>query len=650
MLRRLPSIARCQLACCVALVAAFVASPSAADPAPSIDFRRFQPPTGADGTLYLESSQTPGSWQGNIGTLFSYSYRPVVLRSSSKEIASKLVGHQLTMDVLGSIGITDYGAIGVALPTVLYQHGDYNAAAASVQGPNKLAAQAVGDFVLTGKASLIRYDLAGFGLGALARITLPTGDPKAYVGEGAATSELRLLAEYHMLAFTAQATTGFKLRTRHRTFVRETWGNEIPWGIGVGVHPRAFGWDDQGRWLWSVEAYGSLPAGPDAPFTSLPQSPAIIGTSARYELVRDLHLSFGVQGPLNGATGVPLVNGVLGVTWAPRFYDMDRDGIDDRDDQCPELAEDFDGFEDHDGCPDYDNDGDGVPDDLDECPLVPEDEDGFEDEDGCPDPDNDGDGILDVQDACPDEAGPANSDPKKHGCPEKDRDGDGIPDELDECPDEPEDKDGFEDDDGCPDPDNDGDGIPDGEDKCPNVPGWPSANPARHGCPIADRDGDTFEDDNDKCPDEPETWNGIDDDDGCPDKGGKPLVTVDKTQAVPTLRLLHPIRFQGTAAAPTIDAQSESTVRAIATMLNHNPNWVLAVAAEPDAAHGEMASIHALSKAFAIVLQLQSWAPHEGAAETVGWEAMQVPTSERRPGQKVPSGVGFLLLEGASEP
>jgi hypothetical protein len=31
----------------------------------------------------------------------------------------------------------------------------------------------------------------------------------------------------------------------------------------------------------------------------------------------------------------------------------------------------------------------------------PEDFDGFEDENGCPDPDNDRDGILDVNDDCP---------------------------------------------------------------------------------------------------------------------------------------------------------------------------------------------------------------------------------------------------------
>jgi OOP family OmpA-OmpF porin len=123
-----------------------------------------------------------------------------------------------------------------------------------------------------------------------------------------------------------------------------------------------------------------------------------------------------------------------------RTEDADRDGVADRVDRCPAIAEDRDGFEDQDGCPDPDNDRDGVPDARDKCPNEPEDVDGFEDVDGCPDPDNDKDGVADAQDRCP-------------------RD--------------PEDKDGFEDADGCPDPDNDQDGYLDAADKCPNEAGPP---------------------------------------------------------------------------------------------------------------------------------------------------------------------------------
>lgn len=131
----------------------------------------------------------------------------------------------------------------------------------------------------------------------------------------------------------------------------------------------------------------------------------------------------------------------------PQPGDADGDGLLDPVDQCPNDPEDFDAYEDEDGCPeDQDQDGDGIPDTTDACPVEPEDADTYQDEDGCPEPDNDLDGILDGDDRCPNE---------------------------------PEDRDGHADEDGCPDPDNDGDSIVDVTDNCPNEPG-----PAEEqGCP-----------------------------------------------------------------------------------------------------------------------------------------------------------------------
>jgi outer membrane protein OmpA-like peptidoglycan-associated protein len=114
-----------------------------------------------------------------------------------------------------------------------------------------------------------------------------------------------------------------------------------------------------------------------------------------------------------------------------------------------------------------DRDGDGIRDEDDQCPDVPEDRDGFEDSDGCPDPDNDGDGIPDSQDRCPDKPGPKTFE----GCP--DTDGDGVPDSQDRCPDEK----GPKDLEGCP--DSDGDEVPDVDDKCKDVAG-PASD---EGCP-----------------------------------------------------------------------------------------------------------------------------------------------------------------------
>ena len=98
-----------------------------------------------------------------------------------------------------------------------------------------------------------------------------------------------------------------------------------------------------------------------------------------------------------------------------------------------------------------DSDGDGIPDIRDQCPDMPEDKDGFQDEDGCPDFDNDNDGIYDAQDKCPNEAEDFDGFEDQDGCLDLDNDHDGISDKLDKCPNIPEDIDGVADDDGCPD-------------------------------------------------------------------------------------------------------------------------------------------------------------------------------------------------------
>jgi OOP family OmpA-OmpF porin len=99
-----------------------------------------------------------------------------------------------------------------------------------------------------------------------------------------------------------------------------------------------------------------------------------------------------------------------------RDTDPDHDGV--TNDRCPRAAEDLDGFEDEDGCPDPDDDRDGVVDTSDLCPREAEDLDRFEDTDGCPDPDNDRDRTPDAQDACPDHGETWNGYADDDGCPD----------------------------------------------------------------------------------------------------------------------------------------------------------------------------------------------------------------------------------------
>jgi len=101
--------------------------------------------------------------------------------------------------------------------------------------------------------------------------------------------------------------------------------------------------------------------------------------------------------------------------------DGDGDGVIGSRDRCRTRAEDWNGFEDGDGCPDADEDGDGLRGEADACPGEAEDINEYKDDDGCPDADSDEDedGIAVKDDVCPAQRFPYNRDlaPERRGCP-----------------------------------------------------------------------------------------------------------------------------------------------------------------------------------------------------------------------------------------
>ena len=231
--------------------------------------------------------------------------------------------------------------------------------------------------------------------------------------------------------------------------------------------------------------------------------------------------------------------------------DEDGDGILAKDDQCVTEAEDKDGFEDQDGCPDPDNDQDGIEDKKDKCPDSAEDKKG-DATDGCPQNDDDQDGVQNDKDQCKAEKEDKDGFKDDDGCPDPDNDQDGVLDEKDKCPAAAEDKDGFQDDDGCPDPDNDGDGIADDKDKCPTQKG----TEALGGCPVneADKDADGVDDKEDACPGE----KGLKETLGCTGKVGF------------------------AAGKATIDPKSTPLLDQIVAVLKANPELKLSVEAHTD--------------------------------------------------------------------
>jgi OOP family OmpA-OmpF porin len=486
-----------------------------------VDLQVFRPAVDSKGFITLNASQILAPKDFSFGLTLTLARKPLAFEDNS--VAGQqntwAVDNLITSSFQGAVGLFARRQIGFELGfvlpvSILAGRGNPSDPGANAANTNddrdyRFDGQGLGDIVLHPKLRLSNASRNTVGFSIIPSLILPTGDKNSFFGEGKFIFQPTAVVDTELGRqgwFRAALNFGARLRTGGTTqfvenadsfprpvsgMARNTnqgiqAGNELLGGVGVsiGIVPQKF--DVVG------EVYGFSGLGDNK---KLPSNDTMkVGGEAiagiKLYLARNSFFEIGGGYGFVGDYGAARSGRFfVGFIFEPSIGDRDHDGYKDDVDLCPDDPEDFDDFEDEDGCPDPDNDKDGILDIDDKCPNDPETRNGFQDEDGCPD------------------------------TTENDRDGDGIPDDVDKCPDDPEDKDGFEDADGCPDPDNDKDGILDVDDLCPNDPEDKDGFEDKDGCPDPDNDKDRILDVNDKCPNEPETYNGVEDEDGCPDKG-----------------------------------------------------------------------------------------------------------------------------------
>ncbi len=451
----------------VAVVAAFVIAPAAAradnivlsifDPTPSTTTAGFQvasPEVGKDGDWVASAV---GSFATDQFVHTAYVEGGELLNSAAAVKQSSLV-------LLGGAYALK-GKFEVGARMALYQQqGDAAGDRLQMYPGDPASGTALGDFTLHGKVLLLRKGLEGHGLftfGAALHLTMPTGSDHQFTGvdlpsaRGLLLMTLRPGAFDNRLTLVVNAGGVGRAKAQYANLEQKSGAT-----FALGLSYRAFE-----QIYLDAETFGDfIPSGQRssemASMTVLRPIEWLVG--GRWYPDRRVAIGLGGGRGLTSSAGSPALRAVLTLTFAPGAaapprlkvpevdLDSDEDGIRDRVDACKFKAEDKDGFEDTDGCPDADNDKDNIADGDDKCPNQAEDLDDFQDKDGCPDDDNDGDGTKDI---------------------------------TDKCKGYPEDKDNFEDADGCPDPDNDKDGLEDSKDGCPNDPETINGNKDNDGCP-----------------------------------------------------------------------------------------------------------------------------------------------------------------------
>ncbi len=356
--------------------------------------------------------------------LGSFGWAPLTLVDGEDGTVGKLLSSVIGLHIMTSIGVTDWLEIGIDLPIMLMGAGN------SIQGfrdePLGENTVALGMIRLVPRIRVAgrerTRDRLGFGIALLLDTSLPTGDVDAYAGDDGFRMDPTLAADLHFKRGPSlMANVGYRLRPETSLGVLEV-DDALTFGAGAEV-------PIVGVLHLAGEVFGSMLVAGAASVEEIP-----VEAIGSVRLVGDRWLGqFGAGSGLTGGAGAMDYRLVSSLGYhSLGDPDADQDGLRRSVDSCPRAAEDLDGFEDEDGCPDTDNDGDGIIDSDDACPDDP----GVAASFGCPQSgppaDADGDGVADGADQCPAQPGPASN----QGCPESDRDQDGISDLRDRCPDE----------------------------------------------------------------------------------------------------------------------------------------------------------------------------------------------------------------------
>jgi outer membrane protein OmpA-like peptidoglycan-associated protein len=371
-------------------------------PAPAVELHRYQPSPFSDRFLRLDGSDVMPSWRLRVGLDVDYAWRPLLVDTPvGGQATGAVVRHAAGASLAVALGIGGRFEVALQLPATLYQTGDAISGAAP---PDHSGFEAVR---LGAKGHLVGDGLSGFGLGVAALVDVPAGSGGGLVREGGLGGEGRLFADFRQGRLSAGLGAGYRIRPAVQLY-DVALDDELVGAaaalvrVAAGTHVLA-------------EVAGATAA--KDPFRSGKQSPveALFAVTQR---IGGWTLLAGAGPGLVDGYGAPTLRAIAGVSWtnapprqppppviarsplppavrAPKpkpappppdpNRDSDGDGIPDVKDKCPNDAEDKDGFEDDDGCPDPDNDKDGIPDAADKCPNDPETFNGVDDEDGCPD-------------------------------------------------------------------------------------------------------------------------------------------------------------------------------------------------------------------------------------------------------------------------
>lgn len=333
---------------------------------PRINAQTFRPTIDGAGLLWADDAGRRRGQRVLGRVLLQYVDDPLVYESDD-DVTTRLVTSVTQLDLLGGVNVGP-ARFGLHVPLYLNTTSDVLPAESGV-----------GDLAADLKLTLLDKPKSAIDLAIGGRVWVPTASVENALGNREVAYEITgiLSREFGPLLVALNAgTRGGPEQSLENIELNDAFIGRL--GLGLALSERSG---------LGVEASTQLPY--TAPLSNEAGSPLeVLGSGYIFPSRRsNLVLRAGAGGGVTPGIGSPDFRVIVGLGMEPRGEDegdRDGDGYVDSEDGCPDEAEDFDKFEDADGCPDPDNDGDEIVDTDDSCPNDPEDGDGYLDEDGCP--------------------------------------------------------------------------------------------------------------------------------------------------------------------------------------------------------------------------------------------------------------------------
>ncbi|MFT5685251.1 MAG: OOP family OmpA-OmpF porin [Myxococcota bacterium] len=310
--------------------------------AQGLDAQSFDPAIDGHDFVSLDDSQVGPQGPGG-GFVFNYAQDPLVFRFTDPDTAPEgleeavLLSSVATFDLLGYYSVSRY-RFGLDVPLNPF-----------ASGYELTEGYLMGDIALDAKAELVDRQTAPIGVALALRGTLPTGSEESWLGASKPTIGARAA-----LATGTDVVTTLNLGFRTGTTEVDAGfsvGSQLLAGLGVKLPLANQTW-------FSVEANSRY-------YINSSEPVAGFGAEALACLhvnpFDDLVFTIGSGTGLAEGVGTPDFRVVSGLVWAPYRHangpatsgpDLDADGIPDDLDRCPDQAEDYNGIDDYDGCPD----------------------------------------------------------------------------------------------------------------------------------------------------------------------------------------------------------------------------------------------------------------------------------------------------------